>query len=57
MENQLTLAINFIPSKETDEEQVIHSKSNSLAVMINNKAGEVIKGSNFINVINVIASA
>ena len=43
MENQLTLAINFIPSKDTDEEQVMHSKSNSVAVMINNKAGEVIK--------------
>ena len=41
---QLTIAINFISSKnDTDEEQVMHSKSDNIEIMINDEADEVIK--------------
>ena len=40
---QLTIAINFIPSKEKYEERLIHSKSDNTEIMINDKADEVIK--------------
>ena len=40
---QLTIAINFIFSKDNDEEHVRHSKSDNIKIMINNKANEVIK--------------
>ena len=40
---QLTIAINFIFSKDNDEEHVRHSKSDDIKIMINNKANEVIK--------------
>ena len=35
---QLTVAINFISSKDNDEEHVIHSKGDTIEVMINDKA-------------------
>ena len=41
--SQLTIAINFISSKDTDEERVMHSKSNSIEIMINDKADKVIE--------------
>ena len=40
---QLTLAINFISLKDNDEERVIHSKSDNIEIMINDKADEVIE--------------
>ena len=43
MEIQLTIAINFISSKDNDEERVIHLKSGTIEIMINDKADEVIK--------------
>ena len=43
MESQLMVANNFMPSKDNDEEYVVHSKSNSVVIMINDKADETIK--------------
>ena len=40
---QLTTVINFISSKDNDEECVTHSKCNNKEIMINDKADEVIK--------------
>ena len=40
---QLTIAVNFISSKDSDEECVMHSKSDNIELMINNKAEEVIE--------------
>ena len=40
---QLTIAINIIYSIDNDEECVIHSKSDDIEIMINDKANEVIK--------------
>ena len=40
---QLTIAINFIFSKDNDEEHVRHSKGDNIQIMINDKANEVIK--------------
>ena len=34
---QLTIVINFISSKDTGEEHVMHSKSNNIEIMISNK--------------------
>ena len=36
---QLTVAINFISSKNNDEDRVMHSKSDNIEIMINDKAG------------------
>ena len=41
---QLTPAINFISSKDHDEECVMHSKSDNIEIMINDKPEEVIEG-------------
>ena len=38
---QLTTAINYISSRGTDKEHVIHSKSDNIEIMINDKADEV----------------
>ena len=38
---QLTIAINFISSKDNDGERVMHSKSDNIEIMINDKADEV----------------
>ena len=40
---QLTIAINFISSRDNDEEHVIHSKSDSIEIMTNNRVDEVIE--------------
>ena len=40
---QLTIAINFISSKNNDEEHVIHSKNDNIKIMINDKTYEVIE--------------
>ena len=40
---QLTIANNFIFSIGNDEERVIHSTSNNIAIMINDEADEVIQ--------------
>ena len=41
---QLTITINFICSKDdNDEERVMHSKSDNIQIMINDKVDEVIK--------------
>ena len=37
---QLTIAINFISSKDTDEESVVYSKRDKIKNMINDKADE-----------------
>ena len=34
---QLTIVINFISSKDTGEEHVMHSKSNNIEIMISDK--------------------
>ena len=43
LEIQLTIAISFVSSKDTDEERIIHSKSENIEVKINDEANEVIK--------------
>ena len=40
---QLTIAINSISSRDTDEERAMHSKSDNMEIMINDKADEVIE--------------
>ena len=40
---QLTIAINFISSKDTDEERVMHLKSGNKEIMINDEADEIIE--------------
>ena len=59
---QLKIAINFISSKDAYEEHVMHSKTDNIKTMINDKVDEVIKELFFFNhfflviklVINVI---
>ena len=41
--NKLKIAINFISSKDNDEERVMHSKSGNIEIMINSKRDEVIE--------------
>ena len=43
MENSITIAINFITSKDNDKECVIHSNSDNIKFMIYDKADEVIE--------------
>ena len=40
---QLTIAINFISSKDNDKEHVMHSKGNNIEIMIIDKTDEVIE--------------
>ena len=40
---QLTIAINFIYSKDTNEKCLIHSKSNNIEIMIYKKADKAIQ--------------
>ena len=41
---QLTIAINFVSSKDdNNEERLIHSKSDNIEIMINDKADEVME--------------
>ena len=43
MGNQLTIAITFISSKNTDEARVMHSQSDNIKFMIYDNADEVIE--------------
>ena len=36
------IAINFVSSKDNDQEPVMHSKSDNIEIMINDNGGEVI---------------
>ena len=40
---QLTMAINFISSKDNGENRVMHLKSNNIEIMVNDEADEAIK--------------
>ena len=40
---QLTMAINFVSSKDTDEARAMHSESDNMKIMINDEADELIK--------------
>ena len=40
---QLTMAINFISSKDSDETRTMHTKSNNVEIMIGSETNEVIK--------------
>ena len=43
-EIQLTMAINFIYSKDSDETRTMHTKSNNVEIMIGSDTNEIIKG-------------
>ena len=43
MVRELTIAINFLSSKDNNEERVTHSKSDTIEIMITDEAGEVIE--------------
>ena len=40
---QLAIANNFISSKDNDEEQLMHSKSDDIEILINDEEDEVIE--------------
>ena len=40
---QLTMAINFISSKDSDETRTMHTKSNNVEIMIGSKTDEIIE--------------
>ena len=40
---QLTMAINFISSKDSDETQTMHTKSNNVEIMMGNETDEIIE--------------
>ena len=43
-ETQLTITVNFVSSKDdNDEEGEMHSKSNKIEIMMNDKADEVLE--------------
>ena len=39
----MTIAVNFMSSKDNDEERVMHSNSDNIETMINDQADEVIE--------------
>ena len=41
--NQIQPTVNFMSSKDNDEERVMHSKSDNIEIMVNNKVDEVIE--------------
>ena len=43
MENQLTMAINFISSKDSDETRTMHAKSNNVEIMMGSETNEIIE--------------
>ena len=43
MKIQLTIAINFISSKDNNEKRVMHSKSENIEIIVYGKVDEVIK--------------
>ena len=40
---QLTMTINFISSKDSDEARTVHTKSNNVEIMIGSKTDEIIE--------------
>ena len=40
---QLTMAINFVSSKDSDETRTIHTKSNNVEIMIDSETDEIIE--------------
>ena len=40
---QLTMAINFTSSKDSDETRTMHTKSNNVEVMVGSETDEIIK--------------
>ena len=40
---QLTMAINFISSKDSDETRTMHTKSNNVEIMIGSETDEIIE--------------
>ena len=43
MENSISNSNNFISSKDYDKERVMHSKSDNIEIMINDKTDEVMQ--------------
>ena len=43
MENSISNRNNFISSKDDDKERVMHSKSDNIEIMINDKTDEVMQ--------------
>ena len=43
MEIQLTMIINFISSKDSDETRTMHIKSNNIEIVMGNEAGKIIE--------------
>ena len=43
MENLINTGIKFMPSKDTDEERAMHSRSDRIEILTFNKADEVIR--------------
>ena len=41
--NQLTMQINFISSKDSEETRTIHTKSHNIEIMMGNKTDEIIE--------------
>ena len=41
---QITMAINFISSRDSDETRTMHTKSNNVEIMIGSNTDEIIKG-------------
>ena len=46
---QLTMTINFISSKDSDEIRTMHTKSNNIEIMIDNETDKLLK--NFLNLL------
>ena len=40
---QLTMAISFISSKDSDETRTMHTKSNNVEIMVGNETDEIIE--------------
>ena len=38
----LTMKVNFMRSKDNDDKQLVHSKSNNIVIMVGNKIDEII---------------
>ena len=46
---QLTMTINFLSSKDSDEIRTMHTKSNNIEIMIGNETDKLLK--NFLNLL------
>ena len=40
---KITMAINFISSKDSDETRTMHTRSNNVEIMVGNETNEIIK--------------